>query len=128
MTDIVAELRRLYAEAPQGEWEYSGPFNDGDSAGYIEVRDNDGDWWPVVGIGIDRPEVIDLIVAMHNHLPALLDVVEALRWYADAGNYHDPTDVPDHLYRDSGDVLLIRGGGGQRARAALAALKRSDEG
>ena len=62
----------------------------------------------------------------NNVVEALGIALEALRWYADEGNYYDPTDVPDHLYRDSGDVLLIRGGGGQRARAALAALKRSD--
>ena len=92
----------------------------GDEAGWIETRDESGDVWPVVGIGIDRPAVINLIIAMHEALPALLDAIDTLRWYADAGNYHDPTDVPDHLYRDSGDVLLIRGGGGQRARAALA--------
>lgn len=97
--DIVAELRRLYEMQDWKRWNrIKGPA-----------------------------EAIYLAVVMRDALPALLDAVDALRWYADAGNYHDPTDVPDHLYRDSGDVLLIRGGGGQRARAALAALKRSDK-
>ena len=63
----------------------------------------------------------------NNVVEALGIALEALRWYADAENYYDPVDVPDHLYRDGGDVLLIRGGGGQRARAALAALERSGE-
>lgn len=128
MTDIVAELRRLYAEAPQGEWEYSGPFNDGDSAGYIEVRDSGGDWWPVVGIGIDRPEVIHLIVAMHNHLPQLLDVVEAARschLYRVAA--HDEFYGPDI----SDDAWLVAEAKLRQAReqldAALAALERSGE-
>lgn len=62
-----------------------------------------------------------------GEMRSLLDALDALSWYADEDNYHDPTDVPDHLYRDSGDVLLIRGGGGQRARTALAALERSDD-
>lgn len=67
------------------------------------------------------------MVQQHRNsvVEALGIALEALRWYADEENYHDPTDVPDHLYRDGGDVLLIRGGGGQRARTALAALERS---
>ena len=131
--DIVAQLRRLYAAVPQGKWAlepYAG-FTSGAMGYDIRIGPNAGD----VIVGADRAlldygerEIGNLIVAMHEALPALLDAVDALRWYADTGNYHDPTDVPDHLYRDSGDVLLIRGGGGQRARAALAALERSDEG
>lgn len=99
MSDVIAELRRLYEAAIQ-------------HAGDLD----------------ETASVLALSIAVVHHLPALLDAIDALRWYADEDNYYDPTDVPDHLYRDSGDVLLIRGGGGQRARAALAALERSDEG
>jgi len=76
----------------------------------------------------DRDGDDGVIGVTFGEMRSLLDAIDALSWYADAGNYHDPTDVPDHLYRDSGDVLLIRGGGGQRARAALAVLERSGEG
>lgn len=78
MSDIVAELRRLLDAAPDGRWEYPGTFDDGDAVGYIETFSADGDSWPVVAISDTRP-VIDLIVAMHNHLPALLGLVEAVR-------------------------------------------------
>jgi len=115
--DIVAELRRLWEAAPQGEWEYSGPFNDGDSAGYIEVRDSDGDWWPVVGIGIDRPEVIHLIVAMHNYLPQLLDVVEAVQTWDEAARSTDFSDSSHNHYMGALESL----------RAALAAMSETPE-
>lgn len=147
--DIVAELRRLAGKMAQEPLEHAeGHFESidemvtyfADAASQrpehlflhvvqsVDSVDDGGDGIiAITGNGFLSDVHADVFVVVQRYLPALLDAVEALRWYADAGNYHDPTDVPDHLYRDSGDVLLIRGGGGQRARAALAALKRSDE-
>ena len=119
MTDIVAELRRLYEAAPQGEWDYDGPFDDGDKAGWIETRDERGDSWPVVGIGIDRPEVIDLIVAMHNHLPQLLRMVESLRLYV----RHMEQDNPD----DPDQWIYLMGQRWYAIEAALAKLKQDGD-
>ena len=74
MTDILAELRRLHEAAPQGQWTLK-PFVDlrGRVIGY-DIR-----------TGPRRRDVIEvatrelgvLIVAMHNHLPTLLDIAEA---------------------------------------------------
>lgn len=75
MTDIVAELRRLYAEAPQGRWEVCG------DPGWVDIWGNDGDLYHLDYIEGDDTNLSPLIVAMHNHLPALLDVVECAQGY-----------------------------------------------
>lgn len=76
MTDIVAELRQRYEAAPQGKWTLK-PFVDlrGRAIGYdIRTGPRRRDV-----IEVATSELCDLIVAMHNHLPQLLDVVEAVR-------------------------------------------------
>ena len=75
MTDIVAELRRLYEAAPQGEWTLE-PFVDlrGRAIGYdIRTGPRRRDV-----IEVATSELCDLIVAMHEALPALLDRIEWL--------------------------------------------------
>lgn len=108
-SDIVAELRQLY-EAATGDdtrpWErikkhdrvLGHPIYHGDP-------ENEG-----VGVAFTL-RAADLIVAMHNHLPALLDVVDEAR---NVRLYHsDPGMLKAMLYR---------------LGEALAALERSDEG
>lgn len=130
MTDIVAELRRLYAEATGDDlrpWErmekhdrvLGHPIYHGDPL-------NEG-----VGVAFTL-RAADLIVAMHNHLPQLLDAIDTLRWYADEDNYYDGGFVGAWEYSsfEPGHPLEwdFELDNGERARAALAALKRSDEG
>lgn len=117
--DIVAELRRLYKAVPQGEWALE-PYAGFTSwwMGYdIRIGPNTGD--VIVGadralLGYDEREIGDLIVAMHEALPALLDVVEAAEGYRDYSIH----SIEGMEYERRLDAALD----------ALAALKRSGEG
>ena len=102
--DIVAELRRLGEKAPPGKWEACG------DPGWVDIWGNDGDLYHLDYIEGDDTELSSLIVAMHNHLPALLDAVEALRGL----RRYPANTVSAEVYE-------------MRLDAALAALKRSDE-
>ena len=136
--DIVAELRRLYKAVPQGEWALE-PYAEFTSwwMGYdIRIGPNTGD--VIVGadralLGYNEREIGNLIVAMHEALPALLDAVEALRWYADEENYDPESGAPGQWENASCEPGQppewdFEPDEGERARAALAALKRSGEG
>ena len=116
--DIVAELRRLY-EAATGDdtrpWErikkhdrvLGHPIYHGDP-------ENEG-----VGVAFTL-RAADLIVAMHNHLPALLDAIDTLSWYADERNYNED-GIPGIESRFAPDGWLKDYG--ERARVAVALLK-----
>ena len=106
--DIAAELRRLYEAAEPGEWDCLIPGSD-----TIAIHGADGDqthiaWIDNVQGGADDAR---LIVAMHEALPALLDAVEAMRGL----RRYPANTVSAEVYE-------------MRLDAALAALKRSDEG
>ena len=129
--DIVAELRRLYKAVPQGEWALE-PYAEFTSwwMGYdIRIGPNTGD--VIVGadralLGYNEREIGNLIVAMHEALPALLDVIDTLRWYADRDHYNED-GIPGIESRFAPDGWLKDYG--ERARVAVALLKllkRSD--
>lgn len=131
MSDVIAELRRLYEAVPQGKWTLE-PYADfaGRVIGYDiqQIGPNGGDV-----IEVAKREDADLIVAMHEALPALLDAVEALRWYADEDNYDPESGAPGQWWNVSAapcdpDEWDFEVDCGSIARTALAALKRSDEG
>ena len=71
--DIVAELRRLYAAAPQGKW----------ATGQIDGNDYilqpDDEYFDRIVCLVDDDRLSGLIVAMYNDLPKLLAAIEATR-------------------------------------------------
>lgn len=93
MTDIIQELRTLIAKATPGPWAYRP--REYDDWGFIRVAQADAEGWqPIVALGRAGPVESDhdehrrnktdpygpnaeLIVAAINHLPALLDRLEA---------------------------------------------------
>lgn len=93
MTDIIQELRSLVAKATPGPWAYRP--REFDDWGFIRVAQADAEGWqPIVALGRAGPVESDhdehrrnktdpygpnaeLIVAAINHLPALLDRLEA---------------------------------------------------
>lgn len=115
MTDIATELRRLYAAVPQGRWTCEGP----DFHGY---RIFSADEKVLNHTLTEAVETADLIVAMHAALPALLDAIDTLRWYADERNYND--FCPGHSVDCGYDGWEFEEDNGARARFALAALKQ----
>ncbi|WP_314712994.1 hypothetical protein [Sphingobium yanoikuyae] len=96
MTDIIQELRSLVAKATPGPWAYRP--REFDDWGFIRVAQADAEGWqPIVALGRAGPVESDhdehrrnktdpygpnaeLIVAAINHLPALLDRLEAAEW------------------------------------------------
>ncbi len=88
MSDIVAELRRLYEASTAGPWVHDIDLHDGRLRGDVLWPSGERGLLVLMGCGmharVSRPqsEIVanaDLIVAMHNHLPALLGVVGAAR-------------------------------------------------
>ena len=71
MTDTLTELKRLHAEATQGEWDYV------DSVVWIATHDSHGE--PVKQKVADTGDEADaaLIVAARNALPSLLAIADA---------------------------------------------------
>lgn len=71
MSDTIETLRRLHAEATQGEWDYV------DSVVWIATHDSHGE--PVQQKVADTGDEADatLIVAMHAALPKLLEIAGA---------------------------------------------------
>ncbi|HQX61822.1 MAG TPA: hypothetical protein PK593_00035 [Thermomicrobiales bacterium] len=98
MTDIVAELRRLYEAAIQ-------------NAGDLD----------------ETASLLALNIAVVHHLPALLDAIDTLRWYADKDNYDDNGICGTKGRLAPGDYFWWEDYG-ERARAALAALEQDGEG
>lgn len=94
MSDIIQELRSLIAKATPGPWAYRP--REYDDWGFIRVAQADAEGWqPIVALGRAGPVESDhdehrrnktdpygpnaeLIVAAINHLPALLDRLEAV--------------------------------------------------
>lgn len=114
MSDIVAELRRLYEAAPQGEWTCEGPtFH-----GYRVYTSDEHVWNHTL---TEAVETADLIVAMHNHLPALLQAIEAVRASRAYVSTSNSDDTYEGWMKEQKRLLAAE-------RAALAALERSDEG
>lgn len=109
--DIVAELRRLYAAAPQGKWTCEGP----DFHGY---RIFSADEKVLNHTLTEAVETADLIVAMHEALPALLRMVESLRLYV----RHMEQDNPD----DPDQWIYLMGRRWEAIVAALAKLKQGE--
>jgi len=75
MTDIVAELRRLDAAALQGEWGEWEVWHDAGTTYVIQPLD---EYFDRIVCTVRSDSDAPLIVAMHNHLPALLDRLEWL--------------------------------------------------
>lgn len=110
MTDIAVQLRRMYEAAPQGEWR-SEPDR---RVGYRIYSANEIERNHTTA---EEPETADLIVAMHNHLPQLLRMVESLRLYVRHMERDNPDDPDQWIY------LM-----GQRWYAIEAALAKLEQG
>jgi len=119
MTDIVAELRRLYEESTTDgdlSWVHGDVVNERGCVLFSGRR--------CIEVGtIFTQEDADLIVAMHNHLPQLLDAIDTLRWYADKSNYDDNGICRTKSRLAPGDYFWWEDYG-ERARAAIAALEQ----
>lgn len=76
--DPIDMLRGMYERATTGEWSAADSVNNGKV--YIVP---DGDMSHSIAL-CDRESTAALIVAMHEHLPALLAVVEAARGFRSA--------------------------------------------
>ena len=120
--DIVAELRRLYEDSTTDgdrSWVHGDVVNERGCVLFSGRR--------CIEVGtIFTQEDADLIVAMHEALPALLDVIDTLRWYADRDHYNED-GIPGIESRFAPDGWLKDYG--ERARVAVALLKllkRSD--
>lgn len=123
MTDIVAELRKLYDAAPPGRWEY---YERGAAALGFDIDTVDEDTEIGVGIrGMFADESVPaLIVAMHEALPRLLDAVEAERnfiQFLNSDESESPASLSDPEWWIEHNRLI-----GARDKA-LAALDRSGE-
>ena len=103
-TDIVAELRRLYADSTTDgdrSWVHGDVINERGCVLFSGRR--------CIEVGtIFTREDADLIIAMHEALPALLDAIEALRGL----RQYPANTVSAEVYE-------------MRLDAALAALERS---
>ena len=98
MTDIIDELERLHAAANGGRWEqYCLHFVARPDTSGFSVYDTNG----------RGCEDAALIVASHNHLPALLAYVRALEAVAEAStDYLESGPMGDTLLRHKYHLLL----------------------
>ena len=115
MTDIVAELRRLYADSTTDgdrSWVHGDVVNERGCVLFSGRR--------CIEVGtIFTREDADLIVAMHEALPALLRMVESLRLYV----RHMEQDNPD----DPDQWIYLMGRRWEAIVAALAKLKQDGD-
>jgi len=125
-TDLVERLRELRAKATRGPWERlpGVSLTEGQRDGLAIVRQRKHHEIEFQHVALLRHENhgmdAALIVAAINALPALLDAVEALGWYASQETYADGPSVSDVAWAPEIPALSDRG---KRARAALATLK-----
>lgn len=121
MTDRIAELRSLLDKATAGPWEASDR----------EVRESHGggaiaSTYPIHTTPEAADVDADLIAAMRNALPLLLDVVEAAR-----GNLNTVRDLPvnahtiDIIYRQDARETRYEGDWIKHVVRALRALEES---
>lgn len=151
MTDIVAELRRLAEKMAQTPLEHAeGHFESidemvtyfADAASQrpehlflhvvqsVDSVDDGGDGIiAITGNGFLSDVHADVFVAVQRYLPALLDAVDTLRWYADEDNYDPESGAPGQWENvacapSDPDEWDFEMDCGDIARAALAALKQ----
>lgn len=113
-TDTVERLRELLGKATEGPW-YLEPAATTDGLAWIGDGRQHG-MYPIECEAFEAELIVDAI----NALPALLDAVEALEWYASQETYADGPSVSDVAWAPEIPALSDRG---QRARTALATLK-----
>lgn len=124
--DTVERLRELLGKATEGPWvEHIHDIwtvRDDGQPGIPLLREVIGNYrsWGRNTSHEERGANAALIVEAINALPALLDAVEALEWYASQETYADGPSVSDVAWAPEIPALSDRG---QRARTALATLK-----
>ena len=115
MADIVAELRQMYEDSTTDgdrSWVHGGVVNERGCVLFSGRR--------CIEVGtIFSQEDADLIVAMHEALPALLRMVESLRLYV----RHMEQDNPD----DPDQWIYLMGRRWEAIVAALAKLKQDGD-
>lgn len=100
--DKIAALRAIATDAPATEWVWAGDY-----LVVPEEWDEDGFNPAAVLLKVSaanppKPNVARFIATVNpSVVKALLDVVEALEWYADSSNYRNGSESPACL--DSGD-------------------------
>lgn len=101
LPDVIAELRRFEAKATEGPW-FIRPRPTDDGLSVIEDGRSDG-LFPIAGETLE----IELIVAMRNALPRLLDEIERLAAALTASRAEGERLAEDCARKEAA-ILLVR--------------------